>query len=170
MKFVDVFIGWPGATHDARVWKNSQIFSRLQNNPLDNEYHLLGDSAYPITASLLAPFKDNGHLSIKQRTFNRILSSTRVIIEQAFGLLKTRFRRLKYLDVNEIKNASRIVYVGCILHNICQMNGDDLLLAPGEFFDDPDNGGHNEDAEDAEESSEMNGFDKREEICEELSH
>ncbi|XP_025155141.1 uncharacterized protein LOC112588680 [Harpegnathos saltator] len=46
MRFTDVFIGMSGHMHDARVFRNSQIFHRLFNQPL--YYHIIGDSAYPI--------------------------------------------------------------------------------------------------------------------------
>lgn len=65
---------------------------------MPENYHLLGDSAYPLSINLMTPFKDNGHLTRDQITYNYKLSSTRSIVERSFGLLKGRFRRLKYLD------------------------------------------------------------------------
>lgn len=57
--------------------------------------HILGDSAYPLTEGLMVPYKDNGHLTVAQKNYNHKLSSTRVLIKQAFGKLICRFRKLK---------------------------------------------------------------------------
>ncbi|RXM98549.1 hypothetical protein EOD39_12991 [Acipenser ruthenus] len=42
-----------------------------------------------------------------------------MVIERAFGLLKTRFRRLKGLHMNNLHQLSLAVTACCILHNIC---------------------------------------------------
>lgn len=99
LKFIDVFAGWPGRTHDARIFRCSTIGQSILNHPrsvLPTPCHILGDGAYPLTEGLLVPYKDNGHLTQKQKNFNRKLSSTRVLIEQAFGKLIGGFRKLKY--------------------------------------------------------------------------
>lgn len=164
MAFMDVFVGWPGAAHDARVWQNSPIYNFLQAGNLHPDYHLLGDSAYPVASFVMVPFKDNGHLRQDQKKYNKILSSSRVAIEQAFGLLKTRFRRLKFLDVNEVSNAVKIVLACCILHNLCVKAGDELEEVIDDF-DDGDPVDYEEDGGDDQPC----GRDKRLEICEELS-
>ncbi|XP_023226906.1 protein ANTAGONIST OF LIKE HETEROCHROMATIN PROTEIN 1-like, partial [Centruroides sculpturatus] len=93
-----------GSTHDARVFRISPLGQRLANDPnfIPSDYHLLGDSAYPCTVNLLTPFRDNGHLSPQEKHYNYVHSSTRVVIEQAFGILKAKFRRLKYIDKTRI--------------------------------------------------------------------
>lgn len=116
LKFLDIFFGWPGSVHDARVWQNSPIYGRLKNNLLPEEYHLLGDTAYPVDTFLMAPFKDNGHLTNRQKMFNQKLSSSRVMVEQAIGRLKQVFRRLKFLDA-KICNLKYYVVAACILQN-----------------------------------------------------
>ncbi|XP_031331847.1 putative nuclease HARBI1 [Photinus pyralis] len=81
----DVFAGYPGSVHDARVWHNSPLGKRIRETPFelfpDTNTHILEDSAYKCTNYLLTPYKDNGHLTRKQRNFNYKLSSTRVFIE-----------------------------------------------------------------------------------------
>ncbi|XP_023226904.1 protein ANTAGONIST OF LIKE HETEROCHROMATIN PROTEIN 1-like, partial [Centruroides sculpturatus] len=102
--FLDVFADRAGSTHDARVFRISPLGQRLANDPnfIPSDYHLLGDSAYPCTVNLLTPFRDNGHLSPQEKHYNYVHSSTRVVIEQAFGILKAKFRRLKYIDKTRI--------------------------------------------------------------------
>lgn len=119
LRFTNVYVGWPGSVHDAKVWTNSPLYKKLKNgNFIKKDYHLLGDSAYPLDSFLLKPYKDDGHLSAQQINFNKILSSSRVIIEQAFGRLKGTFRRLKYLHCFKLSTIKIIVVSCCILHNI----------------------------------------------------
>jgi hypothetical protein len=58
--------------------------------------------------------------------FNKLLSGTRVIIENSFGSLKGRFRRLQYVEMNDIAYVVKAVITACILHNICILNQDEL--------------------------------------------
>lgn len=118
LEFINIFSGWPGSSHDARIWQNSPIYGKLKNeNILPEKYHLLGDTAYPLDTFVMFPYKDNGHLTASQKQFNKRLSSSRVVIEQAFGRLKEVFRRLKYLNISKIENFKYITLAACILHN-----------------------------------------------------
>lgn len=125
LQFLHVVAGWPGSVNDARILKNCDIWNIAPVWCGPNN-HLLGDGAYPLRTWLLKPFRDNGHLSRRQRRFNYRLSSTRVAIERSFGLLKGRFRRLQLLDTKSVKTAVDTIIVCCIFHNICIIN-DDVL-------------------------------------------
>uniref|UniRef100_A0A1Y1LTG0 DDE Tnp4 domain-containing protein n=1 Tax=Photinus pyralis TaxID=7054 RepID=A0A1Y1LTG0_PHOPY len=120
-RFINVFCGEPGSLHDARVFKRSPLYRRITENDLPlNNHFLVGDSAYPSTLPwLITPYKDNGKLTSEQRTFNYRHSSTRVIVENAFGLLKGRFRRLRCFEHKDIKFIVKCVIAACTLHNIC---------------------------------------------------
>ncbi|CAG7727249.1 unnamed protein product [Allacma fusca] len=131
MQFIDVFAGWPGSSHDAHVWKNSPFFQLIAaeggNNPMfPADCHLIGDSAYPLSGVLLTPYRNNGHLTATQKRYNMLLSSSRTLIEQAFGLLKCRWRRLKYLDMSNMELLPIVIVAACVLHNLCLLN-DDLI-------------------------------------------
>ena len=89
--FTDVYCGWPGCVHDARVLSNSRLFQRGQDDTLlpgiqrkisgkDVPVVLIGDPAYPLLSWLMKAFPDTGSLSQQQRTFNFRLSSARVIV------------------------------------------------------------------------------------------
>ncbi|KAH9380588.1 hypothetical protein HPB48_020368 [Haemaphysalis longicornis] len=98
---LDVFIGFPGSAHDARVLRESPFFEEAAAQCGDG--YILGDSAYPMLLWLLPPYKDNGSsfFSWKKR-FNKYHSQQRVAIENCFGLLKQRFRRLYLVDAKTI--------------------------------------------------------------------
>ncbi|XP_044765286.1 putative nuclease HARBI1 isoform X2 [Coccinella septempunctata] len=99
-KIRDVFIGYPGSVHDARVFRTSPLGQNLSEKCRD--YVLLGDSAYPCLRNLLTPYKDNGNLTNVKKKYNKKLSHCRVFIEHTIGLLTQRFRQLYHLKSRNI--------------------------------------------------------------------
>ena len=97
--------------------------------------HLQGDSAYALEDYLLVPYKDNGHLSNKEKKFNYAHSCTRVTVEHSIGLLKGKFRRLKYLDMLNRAEIVYVIFACCVLHNFIiiknSVDEDDMELADG---------------------------------------
>ena len=92
---------------------------------------MLGDGAYSLLPWLIKPYNVGPALTHSEKLFNKKLSSARVTVERAFGILKARWRcLLKRLD-NCIENVSAVVIACCVLHNICQMNRDDYLDQDG---------------------------------------
>ncbi|KAH9375806.1 hypothetical protein HPB48_009862 [Haemaphysalis longicornis] len=61
--------------------------------------------------------------SWKQR-FNKYHRQQRVAIENCFGLLKQRFRRLYLVDARTIMQCCRIVMGAGMLHNLCNSDRD----------------------------------------------
>ena len=132
---MDIYIGWPGRVHDARVFANSGVFTKGQNGTLFPDWKkalcgvdvpvvILGDPAYPLLTWLMKAFQDNGNLTPQQKKFNYRLSHARVVVEHAYGRLKGRWRcLLKRLDV-DIANANNVIAACCVLHNICETHGD----------------------------------------------
>lgn len=123
--FIDCFIGMPGRMHDARVFHNSPLYHRITNieQPLIPEHmHLIGDSAYPLLNNVMTPIRDNGHLIRSEIIYNTKLSTIRSIIERAFGLLKNKFRRLKFLDIADFNLGNRMIAAACVLHNFILIN------------------------------------------------
>lgn len=59
-----------------------------------------------------------------QKHHNTIHSKTRIVIEHTFGLIKSRWRILKYINVNNVIKAVNIIVACCILHNYCYINND----------------------------------------------
>lgn len=137
MRFIDVFIGLPGRIHDARVFRNSPLGQALNTGIIArNNMHLIGDSAYPLNQHLMTPFRDNGHLNVRETTYNIKLSSIRSVIERAFGLLKGKFRRLKDLQIEDFDLGNRMIAACCVLHNIVIDNRDVDLIDSDEEVED----------------------------------
>jgi len=117
-RFTNVYCRFPGSAHDSRVLHNSQL--ELQHNVMvPSGYVILGDSGYPLHTWLLTPYKGQPHtLGRNERKFNFIHSSTRIVIEHAFGRMKGRWKRMQCLDV-ELEMAPYWVGAACALHNWC---------------------------------------------------
>ena len=87
LRFIDVFIGWPGHAQDDTAYRNNPLSTILSSllrtgQPrLAATYHILGDKAYPLIKDLITPFKRlmRHGLTRRQRVFNRHLSSKRQV-------------------------------------------------------------------------------------------
>uniref|UniRef100_A0A8D8TFT5 Nuclease HARBI1 n=1 Tax=Cacopsylla melanoneura TaxID=428564 RepID=A0A8D8TFT5_9HEMI len=124
--FIDIDIGKPGRIHDARVLSLSKLsqYIETRNIIIEDDHHILGDSAYPLKPWLLVPYKDFGHLTRQQRNYNYLHSKTRVVIENAFGLLKNRWQKCQKITTKDPKTAWDIVAACCVLHNFCLIQQD----------------------------------------------
>ncbi|KAH9373063.1 hypothetical protein HPB48_019045 [Haemaphysalis longicornis] len=134
-EFIDVFAGYPGSTHDARVLKKSFFYEDAAAK-CEGGY-LLGDSAYPLLPWLIPPYKSTRGLAQHEEDFNRLHRQQRVTIEGAFGLLKNRFRRLFYVNALSIKQAVLMIIGSCVLHNYCIRTSDDNTELPRAALDVP---------------------------------
>ena len=119
--------------------RNSPFFQDAEVNQdmlFPRNTHLLGDSAYPLKRWVLTPFRNNGRLTRRQKKYNFVHSSTRMVVERSIGLLKGRFRKLKtQMEVDKIEDAPVIIVAACVLHNICLMDDEDDIE---DFMDDND--------------------------------
>ena len=134
-RFLDVVTGWPGAVNDRRVfshtrlaqlWRTGQIFQEpvVVIGGCNIKPYLVGDAGYTFEPFMMVPYP--GHnLPPHQENFNFWQSSTRIIVEGAFGRLKGRFRWLNgTLNMRNPEMHTRIITAGCILHNV-MMDHDD---------------------------------------------
>lgn len=66
------------------------------------------------------------------RKFNKLISSVRARVEQAYGLLKGRFPALKLLGTPaDMQDAYRTVEALAVIHNFCIDNQDHATTIPG---------------------------------------
>lgn len=128
LTFININIGWPRRVHDAKVFRNSTIFEigNTKCQQLHGHYHILGDCAYPLKRWLLTPYRDTGHLTRNETNFNKNLSARRPVIERSFGLVKGRFRRLKYICMRDVKEICNVISTAFVLHNVCIFRGEEL--------------------------------------------
>ena len=140
-KFIDIFVGYPGSTHDSRIFRNSPLYHTLSSSfsssssIIPSNVYILDDAGYPCQDWLITPYHDNGRLIQKQTYYNVKHSQTRISVEQAFGKLKSRFRCLINPIATSLETVILIITSSCILHNICKERQENML-DDNEQFDD----------------------------------
>ena len=87
-RFLHLNACFPGSSDDAFVLANSGLPARMQSLPEGG--WLLGDSGYPLKTWILTPFSSPSNQ--QELKFNEAHGRTRVVVERAFGVLKSRFR------------------------------------------------------------------------------
>jgi hypothetical protein len=83
--------------------------------------YLVGDAGYPSNVNILVPYPSV--LSPANEWFNFIQSSTRIVVKQAFGRLKNRFRILLQSQNARPLKAKNNAFACIILHNILNRRG-----------------------------------------------
>ncbi|KAJ8911984.1 hypothetical protein NQ315_003266 [Exocentrus adspersus] len=119
---LNVKSNYGGATHDAFIWRNSNIKAHLEQmyNHGDHNSWLLGDSGYPQEPWLMTPIQGVPRDTPEGR-YTAALTSTRNCVERCIGVLKNRFRCLlkdRVLHYDPFK-AGQIINAVSVLHNMC---------------------------------------------------
>ena len=127
---------FPGSTHDSHIWRMCTLRQRF----VAGQYGalcLIGDSGYPSEPWLLTPFANP---SVRgERKFNNAHAKTRVCVEQAIGVLKSRWRCLHHSGgtlLYRSRTTGKIIVACLLLHNRCIRRnipldlGDDPMIQP----------------------------------------
>lgn len=129
--FRDVSCKSPGSCHDVDALKESNFYRNVENimpkgtksvNGREIPYMILGDPAYPLLHWLMQNYNYDRNISPEMDSFNVYLNKGRVVVENAFGRLKARWRILCRASEVNYKFMATIVLACCILHNICEMS------------------------------------------------
>ncbi|KAL3689513.1 hypothetical protein R1sor_015822 [Riccia sorocarpa] len=132
--FLDTFVGLPGSVHDRRVLQVSPFFENVQrgvflseptvtiNGNYELRPYILGDAGYTQERWLMAPFNLTSRSSAKLRLYNERHVRGRLAIEQAFGILKARFKILETGITSSVTWAATLVQACCIFHNFLLKN------------------------------------------------
>lgn len=130
-KFVMIDVGAYGRNSDGGVYENSvmgKMFERNQLNVPQNTpiyqnsepmpYTIVADAAFPLKTYLLKPYSKAKLVNNdSNKVFNYRLSRARRTVENAFGILRARFRIFQGPMQVQPDMADIIVQAACALHN-----------------------------------------------------
>lgn len=119
LRFLDVYTSVPSKNPDTNTGDFSYFIPQALPLLCSTDYHILGDSTYPLREYLMTPYPDNGHLTDAEKHYNLLIDRTYHVIKTAFAVLKNRFRQLKRLVFHKRTTMAQFIVTCCVLHNIC---------------------------------------------------
>lgn len=114
--FTSVDVSWPGSVHDSRIWRNSDINTKISRNRVNAL--LLSDSGYGLAPWLMTPFRNPQ--TPQETAYNRCITRERVVIERCFGQLKQRFPILQHKVRLSLNKIPKLIVCCFVLHNIAK--------------------------------------------------
>ena len=139
-KFTYINIGSKGKNNDSYIFERSSLKNCHETDKLFVESSLLisnvnvpvlliGDSAFRLCQYMMKPYPFKVNQPPNEKKFNYHLSKCRRVIENAFGQLKARFRKIgKGLEVAP-RNCNVIIKACCLLHNFLKDEQDDVVYS-----------------------------------------
>jgi len=120
-KITYIHVGFPGSSTDSHVFLNSRLWLSREDLFHGEEY-LLADSAFPLSAICIPPFKETSSQP-DDVEFDGHLASVRVKSDHCIGMLKGRFPSLRGLQVQLLSNHDHMqvnlwVRACAVLHNL----------------------------------------------------
>lgn len=157
-KFTLVDVGSYGSPNDASIFSESEFGKLLKEGKLNvpkekvklpgsNEstgYFFIGDEGFPLSTNFMRPFSGR-HLDERKRIFNYRLSRARRTIENAFGILVSRWRVLQKSISMQPNIVDKIILSTVCLHNFLKSYEEqepaiNKVYCPPNFVDVENNG------------------------------
>lgn len=157
-QFTLIDIGQYGSNNDTSVFNKSKMGKAFQQekmklpsadvvtgfpNPLP--YYLVGDEIFGLKTWLMKPYSGR-RLPEEQNAFNYRLSRARRVIENAFGILRSRWRIYSRPIKGSVENIIRYVLATLCLHNYLSQT-ENASYCPAGFVDSENSSGKIKDGE-----------------------
>lgn len=153
--FLYVDVGCPGRFSDGGVFKNTQLYKKLEKKELNIPkpkavqipysikvpYFILGDQAFELNEYTMTPFKGTPPVGSIERIFNYRLSRGRRVVGNAFRVASSVFRVLRKPILLQPEKAKKVVLVFIYLHNFLRKRSTtNPIYTPPGFLDREENG------------------------------
>lgn len=146
--FTLVDIGAFGSQSDGEIFKESTFGQALESGTIKLpaaitkykyyvSYYFVGDEAFPLKSYILRPYPGK-NLNSEKRIFNYRLSRARRTIENAFGILVSRWQILLNNIIADVETVEKIVAATVCLHNFLCISEQDMqekVYCPPSFID-----------------------------------
>ena len=142
-EFIYVDVGANGRISDGGVWNNSKLREAIEsedigipppqllpNSTRSLPFVLVGDDAFGLKPYLMKPYPFRSQ-SPAQSIFSYRLSRARRVIENAFGIMSSRFRVLKTPIAVCPEKVEKIVLACAVLHILLRKEAHEEYLTPG---------------------------------------
>lgn len=129
LKFIYVDVGTNGRISDGGVWRKCDLRTSVENKSLNIpdasqipftetylNYYFVADDEFPLSEYLMKPYPGRGMTPTK-RIFNYRLSRARRVVENAFGLLASKFAIFQTTINCKPKLVTDITLAAWHLHN-----------------------------------------------------
>lgn len=129
-EFILVDFGVNGRVSDGGVLEYTEFFRRLKGNMLNIPkqetsdglpYVFIGDEAFSLREDFMKPFSQK-NLTKERCVYNYYLCRARRVVENAFGILVSRFRIFHTAIALKPENIDNVVMCCCVLHNFLRRN------------------------------------------------
>jgi len=144
--FIYANVGCQGRINDGGVFKNCELFKKVENNTLgvpqasplpqrtmNVPYVIVADEAFALTGNIMKPFSGTHPTKSKERIFN--YSRCRRVVENVFGICSSIFRMLRKPLLLEPEKAEIVVMTVVYLQNFLRksQSSRNTYNPPGSF-------------------------------------
>jgi len=123
--FTSISVLCPGGTGDSKAF--AATFVQQYVSLLPRGFYMAADNAYTLSDTLLIPYCGVDKLDPSKDVFNFYLSQLHIWIEQAFGLLVSKWKIFKKPLEVKLFLVGHIVQACARLHNYCINNHDENI-------------------------------------------
>lgn len=152
--FIFADCGCQGRLSDGAVFRNTELFRKIQNEQLHcppdeplpgrnnlTPYLFVGDDAFGLCKRVMKPYPGIHEKGSKERIFNYRLSRARRVAENVFGIMASIFRVLCKPMLLQPEKVSLITMTCVLLHNFLRRSKtSSSCYSPPGTFDSEENG------------------------------